>query len=163
MKGGILKTQKSIFAGMMVISLFLCGIIAFWSPQANANEWTEAQKEVWKSVEVIWENSKQGDANAVMAIFHDDCVIWRSTVRLPVDKYKMTLLYRAWLTGPDKPVSYELEPLSIHIFGNVANVYYIYTWGTKKEPKYNRVRSMQTFLKQDNKWMVIGTMNALLH
>jgi hypothetical protein len=37
----------------------ICGIIFFWSIQASGEEWTEAQKEVWKSVEAFWENSKK--------------------------------------------------------------------------------------------------------
>ena len=156
-----MKTQKRIYRSTVFISLFLCGIIAFSSSQTNAKEWTEAQKEMWKSVEAMWENFKQGDEKAVMAIHHDDCVNWWATRRLPADKYQIRLAFRTWLTGPDKPVSYELEPLSIHIFGDIANVYYIRTWGTKKVPKYNHGRLMQTYLKQDNKWMLIGSMGAL--
>ena len=91
--------------------------------------------------------------------------LWEATRRRPVDKYQIRLAYRTWFSSPDeyRLVSYELEPLSVHIFGNVANVYYIYTWGTKKESKHSHGRVMQTYLKQDNEWMLIGSMGALYY
>lgn len=96
-----------------------------------------------------------------MAIYHNDSVIWLATRKLPTDKYNIRLAYRTWLSGPDKAESYELEPLTIHIFGDVANVYYTYVWGTKKNPRHISSRAMQTYIKQDNKWVLIGHMNAL--
>ena len=150
-----MKTQQKAF-----ISLLLCGVIVFWGSQAFAKDWTEAQKEVWKSVEAMWENFKQGDEAAVMALLHDDLVIWPARKRIPWDKYKIRLEWRTWFSGPNKLVSYELEPLSIHILGDVANVYSLFTWGTKKEPRYNNGRAMQTFIKQDNKWLLIGSMGV---
>jgi len=44
-----MKTQKKVF-----ISLFLCGVIVFWGFLVFAEDWTEAQKEVWKTVEARW-------------------------------------------------------------------------------------------------------------
>ena len=158
-----MKTQIRKVMRMVFFFLFLCGLIAFSSSQINAKDWTEAQKEVWKTVEAFWEGIKQADEKAIIAIHHDDCVIWWATRRLPTDKYNIRLAYRKLISSPDeyKLVSYELDPQSIHIFGDVANVYYMYKWGTKKEPKYSSGRSMQTYKKQDNKWLLIGQMNAL--
>ena len=155
-----MKTQIRKALRMVFFLLFLCGLIAFSSSQINAKEWTETQKEVWKEVEALWESIKQADEKAIMAIHHDDCVIWWATRRLPTDKYNIRLAFRLWITSPNVPVSYELEPQSIHIFGDVANVYYMYVW-YEKGSKRNSGRSMQTYIKQDNKWLLIGHMGAL--
>ena len=164
-----MKTTTENVMRLVFIFLFLCGFISFSISQTNAKDWTETQKEVWTSAEAYWESCKQGDEKAVMDIHHDDCVIWLATRKLPADKYNIRLLFRPWITGPEAPASYELEPLSINVFGDVAIVYYTYTWGMKKKPssdsffseQFHSGRTMQTFVKQNNKWLLIGHMNAL--
>ena len=153
-KGAILKVR-------ILIPIILCGIILFWSFQASGEEWTDAQKDVWKSVVAFWENSKKGDLEAVMAGFHDDYAEWWSGKIIPLGKELMEAHYREWLSGLSKPVSYELEPLSIHIFGDVANVFYLYKWHKDVVPGFHHGRAMNTYLMQENKWMLIGGMDAL--
>lgn len=153
-KGATLKVR-------IWIPIILCGIILFWSFQAFAKEWTEAQKKVWKSVVAFWENSKKGDVEAVMAGFHDDYVEWCSRKIIPLGKDLLDAHYRAWLSGLSKPVSYELEPLSIHIFGDVANVFYAYKWHKEVVPGFHYGRAMGTYVMHNNKWILIGAMDAL--
>ena len=155
-----MKTQGTSLVARVSVSLLIGGLVVFWGFQASGKEWTEAQKEVWKSVEAVWENFKQGDVEAVMVGFHDDSVQWLAAKKVPLGKDMIEAHYRAWLSGPFKPVSYELEPLSIHIFGDVANVFYVYKWDREGVPSHGHGRSMQTYLKQDNKWMFIGGMGA---
>lgn len=68
---------------------------------------------------------------------------------------------KEWLSGLSKPVSYELKPLSIHIIGDVANVFYVYKWHKEVVPGFHHGRAMDTYLMQDNMWMLIGGMDAL--
>jgi ketosteroid isomerase-like protein len=161
-KGGNMKTRKRSFRSTVFIYLFLSGVIVFWGFQVSGQEWTEAQKEVWKSVNGVWENFTKGDLEAVMAGFHDDSIVWWSDKAIPLGKDTRRPSYYKWLSGYHKPVSYELEPLSIHIFGNVANTYYLYKYIREGYPDYPvRGRVMETYLKQNNKWLIIGGMNSL--
>ena len=155
-----MKTQKRIYRTTAFISLFLFGVIIFWSLKVSGEELTVQQKEVWKSVEAYWEYCKQGDVNALMAGFHDDYVEWWADKILPLSKEQMETHFRKWLSGSFKPIAYELEPLSINIYGDVANVFFLYKWykGVVRTSRHGR--GMQTYLKQDNKWMLIGSMEA---
>jgi hypothetical protein len=96
-----------------------------------------------------------------MAGFHDDYVEWWSGKIIPLVKDLMTAHYKEWLSGLSKPVSYELKPFSINIIGDVANVFYVYEWNKEVGPGFHHGRAMETYLIQDNKWMMTGAMDAL--
>lgn len=51
-----------------------------------------------------------------------------------------------------------LKPLNINIFGNVANVYYLYKYDGEKLKDQGRV--METWVKEGNKWLAIGSLSA---
>jgi len=157
MKGELMKTQGKSLLARVSVSLLICGLIVFWGFQVSGEEWTEAQKEVWKIVETDWEYCKQGDVKAVMAGRHDGSLTWWPTRAFPLGKRGTKLSFENWFFK-DKPVSYELKPLNIHIFGDVANVFYLYKWEGKVLPKSGR--NMATYVKQNNKWELMGTMGC---
>ena len=81
-----MKTQGPNLVARAAISLLFCGVIIFWGFQVSGQEWTEAQKEVWKSVEGVWESFTKGDLEAVMAGFHDDSIVWWDYKAIPLGK-----------------------------------------------------------------------------
>jgi ketosteroid isomerase-like protein len=157
MKGELMKTQRKSLLARVFVALVLCGVIVFSGFQVFGQEWTDVQKEVWNSVKASWEYFKQGDLEGFMTTYHDDAVEWWRNKAIPLDKATMKLNFKGWLDY-DKPISYELEPLSIKIFGNVANVFYTVKWKGDILSDYGR--HMQTWIKQDNKWKFISGMNA---
>ncbi|MGV7224811.1 MAG: nuclear transport factor 2 family protein [Nitrospinales bacterium] len=151
-----MKNQKRIFMATVFIFLFFFGIIVFWGFQAIGEEWTDEQKEVWKSVQANWENYKKGDVGALLAVQHDMVTWWVSKPE-PLRKIHMKQSYRNWFDY-DKPVSYKLRPLAITIFNNIANVFYIYKWNGNILS--DKGRSFETWVKQDNKWLAIGGLTS---
>ena len=120
--GAILKVRISI-------PIILCGIILFWSFQALGKDWTVTQKEVWSVIETRWENYRKGDYKAVEATTHDDALIWLNDKEIPLQKNLIMHTYINWLTYANaRPVTYELNPLAIQIFGDIANVFLFYKW-----------------------------------
>lgn len=145
--------------GAILISFLLCGLLVFWSFQATGEELTEAQKEVWKTVQANWETFKNADIEAAMAMTHDHAVVWWSSKVHPFLKKsgKMKVEYKKWWDW-DKIVSYKLRPETIQIFNNVATVYYRVDWeGTTLSDK---LRKFETWIKEDNRWIQIGSLSS---
>jgi len=147
-----MKTPKKFF-----ISLFLCGVIVFWGFQSMGEEWTAEQKEVWTSIQTNWETIKKGDVEAALALKHDDMVAWDGSNPEPLRKELMMQSYINRFNY-DRLVSYKLRPLTIHIFNNVANVFYLYKYEGEKFS--NRGRVLETWVKQDDKWLAIGSLDS---
>ena len=153
-----MQTQGTSLLSRVSVSLLICGLIVFWGFQAIGEEWTAEQKEVWKIVETTWEYFKQGDVEAILALDNTEgSLTWWPSRAIPFGGNFIRLWYEDWF-DLDKPVSYELEPLNIHIVGDVANVFYLYKWEGTVFPKSGR--QMITYIKQDNKWKLMGVMGC---
>ncbi len=99
------------------ISIFLCGILVFWSFQASGEQWTEAQKEVLRAIEARWEKLMKADLKGLEASIHDDSIMWRPKFGSPVEKDISINHDKRWMSyDPARPVSYEIDPYSIQIF-----------------------------------------------
>jgi ketosteroid isomerase-like protein len=123
-----------------------------------AQDWSPAQKEVWKNVNDYWALMAKGDLNGFLDYFHADYVGWDNNSPLPSTKEES----RKWITygylGIRVPV-YEIKPLTIKIFDDVAFVHYYYamakeTADGKKISESGRWTDI--LLKQGNKWLMIG-------
>ncbi len=159
-----MKMQGTNSLTRVSVSLLICGIVVLWGFQVSGEEWTEAQKELWKSVETRWEDSIQGNVEAIMDGFHDNAVSWRLRYHIDYDapitlgKDLITAIYESWLSSQFKPISYELEPLAIDIFGDMANVFYRYKYEKGGILKTYPGKAMLSYIKQHNKWLIIGQM-----
>jgi uncharacterized membrane protein YwzB len=156
-EGNPMKTIRTNLIVKVAIFLLLCIVIVFWSFQAIGEEWTAEQKEVWTSVQANWETIKKGDVEAALAMKHDDMVAWYNSNPEPLRKELMKQSYLNWFNY-DKLVSYKLRLLTINIFNNVANVFYLYKYEGEKFS--NRGRVFETWVKQDNKWLAIGSFDS---
>jgi hypothetical protein len=152
-----MKTIRTNLIVRVAIFLLLCIVIVFWSFQAIGEEWTAEQKEVWASVQANWETIKKGDVEAALAMKHDDMVAWYGENPEPLRKELMKQSYLNWFNS-DKLVSYKLRLLTINIFNNVANVFYLYKYEGEKFS--NIGRAFETWVKQDNKWLAIGSFDS---
>ncbi|UCE51309.1 MAG: nuclear transport factor 2 family protein [Desulfobacterales bacterium] len=154
-----MKTKGRNFGLRAVICLLFCGLILFWSFQVFGEEWTEEQKEIWKVVVADYESFKQGDLEGLKAARHDDVVIWWGNKFMPFDKKEAMDNYQGWFSW-DKPVNWELKPLAINVVGNIAVVFYAYKYSGKIISNVGLGRAMKTWIKQDNKWQLIGGFSA---
>ena len=152
-----MKTINTNFKKWISISIIFFPMILFVSLQAFGQEWTAEQKEVLKAMEIDIELFKKGDHKGLSELRHDDAVIWWSDQSKPFDKQTVVSEYRKWFDY-DKPTKYEYKPLAVQILGNVANV--LYTYKVSGALTSESGRSMDTFIKKDNKWLKISSFEA---
>jgi hypothetical protein len=156
-EGSMKKQRKNLFT-KVATSLLFCVVIVFWGYQVYGEEWTDAQKDVWKNVVSYWEYCKQGDAETISANYYaEDSFEWWYDKAVPLGKKAVIPLLKEWFLY-DKPSSYELEPVNIHIVDNVAIVFYL--WKYQGNILSNSGRNLDTYIKKDNKWKFIGGMNS---
>ena len=147
-----MKTQQTA-----IISLFLCVIIVFWCSHAVGEDWTAEQKEVWAAVKAHSEAIKNGDVKTALAGQHEKMLAWFSVNPDPLKKELIQVEYKNWV-GRFKPAFFKLEPLAINIVQNVANVFYLYKWESANKEYSGRSRVLETFIRQDNKWLATGSL-----
>jgi len=152
-----MKTKRAYSMARVSVPIILCGMIVFWGFQVFGQDWTAEQKEVWKVVEADYEFFKKGDLEGVMAMRHDDVVIWWGNKPVPYDRKLLRLNYESWFTY-DIPAKWELEPLAIKVIGNVASVFYKYKFSGNLLSGSGR--NLETWIKQDNKWLMINNNGA---
>ena len=123
-----------------------------------AQEWSAAQKEIWINVNAYWALMAKGDINGFLEYFHSDYIGWDKNSPLPSTKEqsKKWIIYS--YQGVKIPV-YEIDPVAIKIYGDVAFVDYYYamakeTADGKKSAESGRWTDI--LLKQGNKWVMIG-------
>jgi hypothetical protein len=86
-----------------------------------------------------------------------NAVIWWGSNTAPHRVELLKGVYERWFHY-EQSLSVELQPLRIEIFNDVAVVAYYGTW--KGERRSNRSKILEVFLKQDDKWMQIGSLSS---
>ena len=154
----MIKQRTNVFTKLLFALLF-SGAIAFWSFQASAEEWTEAQKEVLEVVDAAWKAHLRGDAEALVDKTADGFLDWWPGDPNPFGKQYFIQKYNLWYAG-NKPVTYKLKPVAVNIIGDVASVFYHYKWNGDKSPETISGRQTTVFIKQDNKWKMLSNMGV---
>ena len=152
-----MRTKEMNLTTWVLVSIILLGIFLLWNSKAFGQEWTTEQKEVWDAVVADIENFKKGDVEGILASRHDDVVIWWGNKQVPFDKELLKLNYKGWFDY-DKPVNWELKPLAIKIVGNVASIFYTYKFSGSRTSGTGR--DIDTWIKQNNKWLMINSFGA---
>ena len=157
MKGAHVKTRAKILVTNIIVSLLVTGIAIFWSLQAFGAEFSEAQKEIWNLEIEYWESIKNADVKTHKNLLHDNLVSWRSNNSEPENKPREIKTIRFWASVYTLK-SYEIEPLAIQLFDNVAIVCYYYKFTGNNLSDSGRV--IHTWMKQNDTWYLIGLMEA---
>ena len=150
MNGKRTRIGVSLFAAL-VVALMSVGI-------ASAQEWSAAQKEVWKSVETYSELGAKGDLDGIMSYFADDYLGWSTRSAMPGTKADV----RKWVAHDfetNQTVLQTLKPVGIAIHGDVAFVHYYFTVlqkNAKGEEKTIQGRWTDILKKQGDRWVLIG-------
>jgi ketosteroid isomerase-like protein len=140
------------------IMLFIALFFGLGLSSVFAQEWSPAQKEVWKNVNDYWALMAKGDLNGFFEYFHQDYVGWDNGDVLPSSKEESKKMFTFFYSGVKVPF-YEIKPLAIKIYGDFAFVHYLYvmymeTPDGKKKSEKGRWTDILT--KQGNKWVMIG-------
>jgi len=123
-----------------------------------AQEWSAAQKDVWKNVEAYWALYAAGDVEGYMTYVHTDYLGWSYQNALPSDKAST----RKWVEHDlktTKTLVSEIKPVAIKIHGNIAFVHYYFSMIIKDaEGKDKNISGRWTdiLMKQGEKWVMIG-------
>jgi ketosteroid isomerase-like protein len=150
MNGKRTRIGVSLFAAL-VVALMSVGI-------ASAQEWSAAQKEVWKSVETYSELGAKGDLDGFMSYFADDFLGWSTSSAMPRTKADVS----KWIAHDfetNQTVLQTLKPVGIAIHGDVAFVHYYFTFlqkNAKGEEKTIQGRWTDILKKQGDRWVLIG-------
>ena len=141
----------------LLVALTVGGLLA--APlQLAAQEWSAAQKEVWKNVQAYWELGAKQDLEGMLAYFHPDYSGWANEEALPSAKSYT----RKWIEQEfksRKTLVYDIKPVAIKIHGNTAFVHYYFSTLVRESDgreKSESGRWTDILLKQGDKWLLIG-------
>lgn len=143
-----MKKLLSVFTALFVVML-LSGI-------SFAQQWTDAQKDVWTGVEKYWDVN---NAQEFLTYFDDSYMGWNNISTVPQSKANTA----KWIENGMKnstPVLHTLTPLTIWVKGDFAYVHYYYAQIQKnnKTGKDETSSGIWTdiLMKKGGKWLLIG-------
>ena len=137
------------------ISLLSVAVIVFCGLQTFGEKWTAAQKEVWARQEEYYERWRKGDFDGLLAMCHSDYTVWPHGSEGPVEKHEHidNIIAHARIS------LFVLTPVRISVVRNVASVYFIRRI-TLQEGRLYSDYAMTVWVKQADKWLIMGEMNA---
>jgi ketosteroid isomerase-like protein len=139
------------------LSSLVC-VALFVAAPLPAQQWSDAQKDVWKSVENYWALDAKGDLEGFMSYFDASYVGWSYDSALPEDK-ATARKFTAHQYQVEKVLVYDIKPVAIQVHGNFAFADYYYTQVVKNaEGKEENVegRWVDILMKQGDRWVLIG-------
>ena len=132
----------------------------------NAQEWTDAQKEVWQTVEQGWLDWQSGDLEAAKAGMHDKMQGWNNENPLPFSKAKILELY-VMMKENMKVEYYNINPARITVTENAAVVHYyfafyaVYKMGEKQWEEQISGKNAEFYVKENGSWLLLGDMTFI--
>ena len=146
-----MKKLTQIFFAMFVLLLL--------SGSSFAQQWSDAQKDVWAGVEKYWQVSATSDAAAFMSYFDDSYMGWNNVSPVPQNKTNTSKWVEQGMKS-GSTVMYTLNPIGIWVKGDFAYVHYYYSEVDKiVETGKNETTSgkwTDILMKKDGKWLLIG-------
>lgn len=142
---------------LMALLAVLCFTL-LTGPSLYAQEWSAAQKEVWKNVEAYWALDAAGNLEGFMSYFHDNYMGWDINEPLPMDKASVRKFIE-YEYKTTKTLIYNIKPVAINVVGNMAIVDYYYTRILKEADGKEKGRSgrwCDIVMKQGDKWVLVG-------
>ena len=142
-----------------VIALTVMLLLGIAGPvPLHAQEWSAAQKEIWRVEEETVAYIEKGDVEKIMSYIHQDYRGSGHGSPVPIDK-TMFRKQAEQLVKTYPVRTLYLQPTAIQVFGNTAIVHYIATV-TVKSVDGNEVTSQSAytdvFVKQGEKWLIVA-------
>ena len=137
---------------------FLLIVLISMGTTVLASEWTDAEKEVLSDMEKSYETWVKKDMEGFLNYIHDDYCGWHYESAVPQKKSNFVNTVNYYFPKFEV-IFYELTPLEVQIFDDVAFVhYYFYFLAKDEEGKEQSSQSRYTdiLMKVDGKWMLIS-------
>jgi len=144
------KECKVIFTFLILVTL-----CAF---SASAQQWTDAQKEVWATIKAYNDISAKGDAQGFLSYFDDSYCGWSYVLDAPSVKDEATTAINYWIAN-SKTLYYTITPAKIWVNGDFAFVHYYYTQYTEDnegKKEWEKGRWTDILMKKEGTWMMVG-------
>ncbi len=123
-----------------------------------SQEWSAKQKEVWKNVEAHWTCLAQKDLEGFLSYIHQDFSGFSDIRPIPTNKEVLRKWIGAWIQNT-QILTYEIEPVTIKIYGDFAIVNYFFN-SIEKTADGKGIRASRryssTWMKQGDKWVEIS-------
>jgi hypothetical protein len=145
------------FTIISLVLAVLCFLLLAATP-LYAQEWSSAQKEVWKNVESYWALQAAGNLEGFLSYFHNDYMGWSYQSALPEDKATVRKFIDHDLKA-QKTILYDIKPVAIGVYGNFAfaDYYYMNVYkDVEGKEKSESGRWTDILMKQGDKWVMIG-------
>lgn len=146
----------------LVFSLLL---LAFLPPQATGQEWSEAQREVWATVEELWAVSTALDLDGWFEKVSDEYRGWSITDETTRDKAIWKAQAEGRYSAPRR-VYYQLAPRAVDVHGDMAIAFYHYAAVTRSEEgAFSTSRGQWTdwFRREEGDWKLLGDAGGETH
>ena len=143
--------------GLVGVVSAVCLMVLFAAP-LRAQEWSAAQKDVWKSVEAYWASYAGGDVEGFLSYVDPSYVGWSYDSPVPAGK-ETTRKFLAVGFTLNKVLVYDITPVAIGVHGNFAFADYYYTEITKNaegKTSDHGGRWTDILMKQGDRWVLIG-------
>ncbi len=141
----------------LIISAIIVFTLAASAPLA-AQEWSDAQKEVWKAIEADWALAADRNLEGRLNNLHPDFLGWDYDQALPRDKASWSK-WAAHFYKTRTLIIHEIKPVGIKIHGNVAFAHYYYVTVSKDaedKQKTEKGRYTDILIKEGGRWLFIG-------
>ncbi len=132
-------------------------IVTFFTNPIYGQELSGEQKEIWKMEEKLWDTWKKKDGRALRAFYHKDAIIWGSSFAWPQDRTHVGTAGYYDSGSYNSIESFKLILHEIKNFGNCIVVQYNVEMVSYIK-KHNRFRISNSWMKQNGKWVIIGSM-----
>lgn len=124
----------------------------------SAQQWSDAQKDVWTGVEKYWEAGMSDNPTDFLSYFDDSYYGWSYESGAPSTKSNLTKVMTYWMKKGQTKL-YTITPARIWVDGNFAFVHYYYYMvneGPEGKPMPERGRWTDILMKKGDKWVLVG-------
>ncbi len=124
---------------------------------------TDDETEIWKNEQAYMKFLWNEDPAGVMSFWNAEGVGWPMGTPQPSGNSAARKAFLEILFARTKVVTFEIQPMAIKVFGDVAVVHYFVDW-VSRDPEGNekkqKTRITHTWMKKDGQWKIIGGMSA---
>jgi ketosteroid isomerase-like protein len=147
-----MRYDARTFVIALLLGAFLC------ATPLLANNWSSAQKEVWKTVESYTELAAKGDVDGFLKYFHEDYTGWSYQSPVPYGTESVKK-WAGYFIPKREILVYDIMPVAIEVHGDFAFAHYYYSQAYKDlegKTKFRDGRWTDILIKNGNKWQMIG-------
>ncbi len=143
---------------LIAATALLIVLPALTTGPVQAGDWSDEQKEVWKSVEAYTSLAAAGDVEGFYGYFHEDYAGWSYDTPMPygIESVKK---WAGYFIPKREMLVYEITPVAIKVHGDFAFVHYYYSQAYKDSEgkmKFANGRWTDILKKEGGRWMMIG-------